>query len=134
VLNKSTHLSQNEFELIKHHVTKGNEILKDFDSIQGLSEGALYHREKFDGSSYTFGLNGQSIPFRSTLGPLPLQMSMKRPYQDALPHETILSEFTKFSGIQFDPVILQVMCKLIESNAIHALNEDGSDDVVESVN
>jgi HD-GYP domain-containing protein (c-di-GMP phosphodiesterase class II) len=61
-------------------------------------------------------------------------MGTKRPYRDALPPETILSEFTKFSGIQFDPVIVQVMCKLIESNAINALNEDGSDDVVDTVN
>ena len=137
VLNKSTHLSQNEFELIKHHVTKGNEILKDFDSIQGLSEGALYHHEKFDGSGYIFGLNGQTIPFNARIIAVADAydaMGTKRPYRDALPHETILSEFTKYSGVQFDPVIVQVMCKLIDSNAIHALNEDGSDDVVESVN
>lgn len=43
ILNKPGRLTDEEYAVMKTHVTRGGEILKDFTMIDNVSVGALYH-------------------------------------------------------------------------------------------
>lgn len=62
VLNKPSRLTDEEYEIMKSHVIKGAEILKDFTMVDHIIDGALYHHERYDGSGYANGLKGEGIP------------------------------------------------------------------------
>ena len=62
ILKKPGKLTEEEMQIIRNHPTIGGEILKDFTAIQGISDGARYHHERYDGSGYPDGLKGNAIP------------------------------------------------------------------------
>ena len=62
ILNKPDRLTDEEYALMKSHVEKGAQILKNFTLINHVEEGALYHHERYDGSGYPDGLKGNAIP------------------------------------------------------------------------
>ena len=62
VLNKPGKLTEEEFEIIKSHTTKGYEVLKDISIMPELSVGAGAHHERPDGKGYPKGLKGDEIP------------------------------------------------------------------------
>lgn len=49
ILNKPDRLTDEEYALMKSHVEKGAQILKNFTLINHVEEGALYHHERYDG-------------------------------------------------------------------------------------
>jgi putative two-component system response regulator len=64
VLLKNGRLTPDEFEIIKTHATVGHEILKGSDSplLQLAAAMARSHHERYDGSGYPDGLQGEAIP------------------------------------------------------------------------
>jgi len=64
ILLKPAKLTAREFEEIKKHTTVGARILSGSSSIlmQMAESIALTHHEKFDGSGYPQGLQGENIP------------------------------------------------------------------------
>ena len=61
ILNKPEKLTDEEYGIMKSHVTKGAEILKSFTIVDHVEEGALYHHERYDGKGYPYGLKGNEI-------------------------------------------------------------------------
>ena len=62
VLNKPGKLTDEEYDVIKEHTTKGHEVLKDISAVPELAVGALSHHERHDGKGYPNGLSGNDIP------------------------------------------------------------------------
>jgi response regulator RpfG family c-di-GMP phosphodiesterase len=67
ILNKTTKLSDNEFDMIKRHTIKGKTILEPLsafgiDSMILAEEIAFKHHEKLDGSGYPIGMTKNDIP------------------------------------------------------------------------
>ena len=60
-LKKQNRLTDKEYELMKN-IRQSRDILKDIKMLDGLSNGTLYHHERFDGSGYPSGLKGDEIP------------------------------------------------------------------------
>ena len=117
ILNKPSKLTKEEFEVIKSHTTEGAKMLEGFSFIEGFPQGALCHHEKYDGSGYPNGLKGEEIPFIGRLICVADSydaMASKRIYRDALSQDTIREEFTKNSGKQFDPQIVEVFLRLLD--------------------
>lgn len=123
ILKKPGKLTQEEFQIIKTHTTKGAEMLEDFTSIPGIREGALYHHERYDGKGYPMGKKGEDIP---RIGRLICvadafdAMNSQRCYRNRLTREHIISELTDNRGRQFDPVMVDCMLKLIREGRIIA--------------
>ena len=63
VLNKVGRLDDEEYAMMKSHVTRGAEILKDFTLVDNVQEGTLYHHERYDGKGYPKGLKGEDPAF-----------------------------------------------------------------------
>ena len=67
ILKKPGKLTEEEMQIIRNHPTIGGEILKDFTAIQGISDGARYHHERYDGNGYNEGLKGEEIPLAARI-------------------------------------------------------------------
>lgn len=55
-------ISDEEYECYKLHVANGSEILINLQMLEGISNGAKYHHENYDGSGYLYELRGEEIP------------------------------------------------------------------------
>jgi energy-coupling factor transport system substrate-specific component len=122
VLNKPGKLTAEEYEIMKSHVVKGAEILKDFTLVDNVWEGALYHHERYDGKGYTTGLKGEEIPLNARIIGIADAfdaMTANRVYRKKLNFEIVLEELKKGRGTQFDPQLVDIMLKLISEGKIN---------------
>ena len=67
VLNKPAKLTDEEYSIMKSHVIRGAEILRNFTMIENVADGALYHHERYDGRGYANGLKGEEIPLNARI-------------------------------------------------------------------
>lgn len=121
ILKKPGKLTAEEFDLIKSHTTKGAEMLKDFDAVENIKEGALYHHERYDGGGYPSGKKGEDIPLIARIICVADSfdaMNSSRCYRGKLTKDKIISELKENSGKQFDPKIAEIMLELINEGAI----------------
>ena len=117
ILKKPGKLTEEEMQIIRNHPTIGGEILKDFTEIQGISDGARYHHERYDGNGYNEGLKGEEIPLAARIICVADSydtMSSKRVYKELHEENYILSELDQCSGKQFDPEIVPFMIEMIK--------------------
>lgn len=122
VLNKPGRLSDSEYAEMKSHVTKGAEILKDFTLVDHVIDGALYHHERYDGTGYPKGLSGEDIPlYGRIIGVADAfdAMTANRVYRKQLDFDFVLKELKRCRGTQFDPVMLDILLKLIDDGKIN---------------
>lgn len=122
ILNKPGKLEPAQYEIMKTHVIRGGEILKDFSLIENVNIGALYHHEKYDGTGYCSGLRGEEIPLEARIIGIADAfdaMTANRVYRKQLDLDFVIAELTRCSGTQFDPVLVKIMIGLIEDGTIN---------------
>ena len=121
ILNKPGKLTDEEYEIMKTHVIRGGEILKDFTMIDNVSVGALYHHEKYDGSGYCHGLKGEQIPLDARIIGIADAfdaMTANRVYRKQLDLDFVIAELKRCSGTQFDPKLVDILLALIDEGEI----------------
>lgn len=121
ILKKPCSLSEEEYEIIKSHPLKGVELLRDFNSIEGIRDGALYHHERYDGTGYPTRKAGADIPLVGRIIAVADAfdaMNSYRCYRDKLPKDVIIEELKTNSGTQFDPMIADALLDLIYDNRV----------------
>lgn len=121
VLNKPGRLDDEEYAIMKSHVIKGAEILKDFTLIDHVVEGARYHHERYDGRGYPDGLKGDEIPLYGRIIAVADAfdaMTANRVYRKQQDFDYVLDELKKNRGTQFDPELLDIFLKLIDDKKI----------------
>lgn len=121
ILNKPDRLADKEYAVMKTHVTRGAEILKDFTLIEHVVEGAKYHHERYDGCGYPDGLKGGDIPLYGRIIAIADAfdaMTANRVYRKRLAFSLVLEELRKGRGTQFDPELLDLFLAVIDSGGI----------------
>lgn len=121
ILKKPDKLTDDEYLAIKTHTTAGAELLKDFTSIKGIREGALYHHERFDGTGYPTGKKGEDIPLVGRIicvADAYDAMNSQRCYRSRRPLDYILAELRENRGKQFDPQVVDCFLDLIQEGKI----------------
>lgn len=121
ILNKPARLTDEEYEIMKTHVTRGGEILKDFTMIDNVNVGALYHHERYDGTGYCAGLKGEEIPLDARIIGIADAfdaMTANRVYRKQLDLDFVIGELKRCSGTQFDPKLVEILLSLIEDGSI----------------
>lgn len=121
ILKKPGRLTENEFHSIVDHTMRGAAMLKNFSSIPGIEDGALYHHERYDGKGYPTGKAGEDIPLIGRIICVADSfdaMNSIRCYRNELSREYIINELILNKGFQFDPRIVDCMIELIYENKI----------------
>ena len=121
ILKKPGRLTDEEYAIMKTHVTRGAEILKDFTLVDHVVEGARYHHERYDGKGYPDGLKGTDIPLYGRIIAIADAfdaMTANRVYRDKQPMDYVMDQFAKGRGTQFDPMLLDIFVRIIERGDI----------------
>lgn len=116
ILSKQGPLDAEEWKKIKEHTVLGARILSPLKKFAYVAKIILHHQEKFDGTGYPAGLKGEQIPIESRIISVVdayHAMISDRPYRKALPRETAVAELKKYSGTQFDPIVVEAFLKLL---------------------
>ncbi len=113
ILNKPEKLSDEEFEHIKTHTTKGYEILKNSQTelLQMAANIAYTHHENWDGSGYPCGLRGKEIPLEGRIVSLCDvfdALTYNRCYKKAWSIEKTVSFIQEQKGMKFDPNLVEI--------------------------
>ncbi|MBC7349447.1 MAG: HD-GYP domain-containing protein [Candidatus Aminicenantes bacterium] len=111
ILQKKGPLTEEEMEIIKYHPLIGFAMIEEFSFLQGAAEIVLFHHERFDGTGYPFGLQGEEIPLSARLFSLADTIdaiTSDRPYRRSRSFEQALEEVKVCSGTQFDPRLVEI--------------------------
>jgi PAS domain S-box-containing protein len=118
VLSKPGKLSAVEFELIKSHPAQGFEVLKGIEFPWPVAEVARQHHERWDGSGYPAGLQGESIIVEARIlavADVVEAMSSHRPYRAGLGVEKALAEIERGLGTAYDPQVAEACLGLFRN-------------------
>ena len=124
LLNKVGALTTQEIQMIHEHPQKSVELMKPVGFLKPLLPIIMHHHERYDGSGYPSGLRGKQIPLGARLMSIIdafEAMIQGRPYRRAMEMEEIFDELRKNSGIQFDPVIVEVFLNLAQQKKFRKL-------------
>jgi len=113
ILNKPGKLTEEEFEIMKTHAQLGHEMLKGSHQqlLQTAAIISLEHHEKWDGSGYPRGLQGEEIHIYGRITAIADvfdALGHDRVYKKAWPLEKILELFEEGRGKHFDPNLIDL--------------------------
>jgi HD-GYP domain-containing protein (c-di-GMP phosphodiesterase class II) len=118
ILNKTTPLSNSEFEEIKRHTIYGEKwINRMVDVPFRYGKDILYHHENWNGQGY-YGLQGEEIPLLSRMIRIVDTydtMLYGRIYKKAIIQTEVISEIEALSGKVFDPALVKEYVNYLKS-------------------
>jgi diguanylate cyclase (GGDEF)-like protein/PAS domain S-box-containing protein/putative nucleotidyltransferase with HDIG domain len=105
ILRKPGRLSDEEFEIIKQHVTMGAIIVQAVPGFEVTLDAIRLHHERWDGTGYPDGLRGHEIPLMArVIGVADAfsAMTTDRPYRKGMTPERALEILSEGIGTQWD--------------------------------
>ncbi|WP_207735928.1 diguanylate cyclase [Eubacterium sp. 1001713B170207_170306_E7] len=115
ILNKPGRLTDEEFEVMKTHTSRGSEILMELSGVQDLAyydycyDICRHHHERWDGGGYPDGLAGNEISIWAqavSLADVYDALTSKRVYKDAYTHETAVQMILDGECGVFNPQLI----------------------------
>jgi HD-GYP domain-containing protein (c-di-GMP phosphodiesterase class II) len=106
ILRKPGALTEEEFEVMKTHTTKGANILRPVTQLTEMLPGIELHHEALDGRGYPYGLQGDQIPLLARVIAVADTfdaLTTNRPYQQAHTTEQALQIIRNLAGKRLDP-------------------------------
>ena len=119
ILLKAGPLDDDEWAEMRKHPIIGYRLLSPIRFLHGAAQIVLHHHEKWDGTGYPYGKQGEEIPFGARIFRLAdaiETITSKRPYKKALPFEAAEDEVIRCSGTHFDPQVVEAFKKIPRSN------------------
>ncbi|MBW2500730.1 MAG: response regulator [Deltaproteobacteria bacterium] len=134
IITKPDRLTPEEYEEIKKHPEIGAKILEPVEFLHHIVPCVRHHHEWYDGcnAGYPDRLAGDLIPLPSrviVVADTVEAMTSDRPYRKALPIDDVVLELHKYSGTQFDPVVVDAFLKLLEDEGEAFISKDQKFDI-----
>ena len=128
VLNKPGKLTDEEFEIIKSHTSKGYDALKEITIMPELAVGAKAHHERPDGKGYPNHLKGDEIPRVAQIIAVADcfdAMYSNRPYRNRMNFDKVVSIIKEVSGTQLTEDVVDAFLRLVEKGEFRDPNDHG---------
>jgi PAS domain S-box-containing protein len=120
ILLKPGKLTPEEWDFIKRHPTIGYEMLHHIPSLPPATlEVVLYHQERWNGSGYPDGLQGQQIPLSARVFAVVDvydALISCRPYKRAWTHQEAVDQLQVESGVFLDETVVRTFLNLFEAD------------------
>lgn len=117
ILTKPNRLTEMEYETIKEHSSLGGDLIKNSPSLRPLSQIIRHHHERYDGKGYPDKIGGSQISIEARIiaaADAIDAMISDRPYRRAMKPDKVRAELLKYSGTQFDPLVVEAAIKVLE--------------------
>jgi len=117
ILRKPGALDPEEVAIMREHCYRGYQILKRIPFLSEAAEIVYSHQEKYDGTGYPRGLKGDEIPLGARIFSVADTldaMTSDRPYRAKLPFSVAREEIQRWSGRQFDPLVVATFLQMPE--------------------
>jgi len=114
-------LTEEEFEVMKTHTTKGANILRPVPQLAEMLPGIELHHEALDGRGYPYGLKGEQIPLLARVIAVADTfdaLTTNRPYQQAHTPEQALEIIKNIAGKRLDPEAVNALLAVYERGEI----------------
>lgn len=111
ILNKPAKLTPAEFEKMKIHPIVGAQILERVKFPYPVVPVVRHHHERWDGSGYPDGLNGEDIPITARILSVVDcfdAVHEDRQYRKGLTREQAIELLKRGAGSQFDPKVVEI--------------------------
>jgi HD-GYP domain-containing protein (c-di-GMP phosphodiesterase class II) len=121
VLKKPGKLTDEEFELMKQHPTKGANIMRPVAQLKDMLPGIELHHERMDGAGYPHGLTGDQIPMMARIIAVADTfdaITTNRPYQTAMDIQFARDRIHSLAISKFDPTVVAALEASIESGRL----------------
>ena len=130
ILLKPGRLTDEEYAIMKRHPEVGMRIVAPLEALpEEAADAVLHHHEHFDGSGYPHGLQGEAIHLVARIVHVAdayEAMTAARIYRAPRTVAYIREEFERWSGRQFDPMVLEAAVRLLESGVLDAIRAEQS--------
>jgi len=127
LLKPSAH-NDDESRRMRAHVTLGVEILEKSAWLQHARDVVECHHEKYDGSGYPRGLQGEAIPLNARIFAIADvfdALVSRRPYKEPFGFDDAIAMLARERGRHFDPTLLDAFTRIAPAvyAEIHAADE-----------
>jgi diguanylate cyclase (GGDEF)-like protein len=117
ILDKRFPLDEEEWDYVRRHPLMGERVLRSAPALGDVAKLVRWSHERFDGYGYPDGLDSSEIPLGARI--LAVcdafdAMISPRPYRKAMSPQQALAELRKEMGAQFDPIVVEAFCTVME--------------------
>ncbi|GAC1380991.1 MAG: hypothetical protein NVS4B7_00840 [Ktedonobacteraceae bacterium] len=124
LLHKAAGLTQQEFEKVKEHPTRGAFILDHIAMFQEVTAVVQFHHEWWNGAGYPYGARQEDIPLGARMVAITdayeVMTSAHRIYRKPFTQREALEELRRCAGIQFDPMLVRLFSAHLELQRLPA--------------
>lgn len=122
IITKEGKLTDEEYEIVKTHTTKGYQALKKYPLDIRIKSAVLMHHERCDGSGYPNGFRGDTIDEFSkiiAIADVYDAMTSKRRYRSAFCPFEVVENFERDGLQKFDPKYLMLFLERVVQSYLH---------------
>ena len=116
ILLKPGSLSSDEWKIMRMHPELAARMLRDIVYLKPTLDIPYYHHEKWDGTGYPKGLQGEEIPLPARIFAIVDvwdALRSDRPYRPAWSERDIIEYIHQETGKHFDPNVVEIFLSLI---------------------
>jgi PAS domain S-box-containing protein/putative nucleotidyltransferase with HDIG domain len=116
ILLKPGQLDEEEWEIMRRHPTYAYELLSPIAYLRPALDIPYCHHEKWDGTGYPRGLQGDQIPLAARLFAVVDvwdALRSDRPYRKGWPAGEVLEHIRSLSGTHLDPAVVEAFLRLM---------------------
>ncbi len=123
VLFKKQPLTKHEMDEMRRHCEIGYRIARTSPDLARIADWILKHHEWWNGSGYPLGIRGKEIPLECRILSIVDAydaMTSDRPYREAMSSTLAIKELKRWSGLQFDPELLEMFIRYLTEKSLEA--------------
>ncbi|WP_406696294.1 HD domain-containing phosphohydrolase [Singulisphaera sp. Ch08] len=120
ILLKPGPLTDDEFATIRRHPEYARKMLAPIAFLRPALDIPYYHHEKWDGSGYPRGFDGEQIPLVARIfAAVDIwdALSYDRPYRKVWPREKVHEHLRSLSGTHLDPRVVESFLEILSREA-----------------
>ena len=126
ILKKPGKLTDEEFDLMKEHPSKGANIMRPVAQLKDMLPGIELHHERIDGQGYPYGLRDAEIPMQARIIAVADAcdaITTDRPYHSGHDLEYALSEIRKLAGKRYAFEVVSALESAVRSGEFKIIDK-----------